>query len=158
MPNSLYYEIKKYCTVIPNYALAFKFAKGKNLFRFVFPRYKQDVLQIVAVCCLEWNKNGGDTKKLGNLLSREIYYFYNHVIVNYKIKKENKQNKKYKKYTPSYFNHCDVCGKKKKEYMYKSLFPGRTVCKECYKKHKRKYFDKNYCRQKYKDESYPLQC
>jgi hypothetical protein len=122
----MWYEIKKYCNVIPDYALAFKFAKIKTEWPLIFPRYKDDVLQEIALCCLEANT----IKELNRLLCNRIRYFYNHVI---KCIHEPKKNngKKYKKYKPNYFNHCDICGVDKKQYMYKSFIPGKIVCSAC---------------------------
>ena len=128
--TSLYYEIKKYCDVIPDYALAFKFAKGKKCFNMVFPMYKEDVLQEIAICCLE----AKDIKELGKLLGKHIYYFYHHVTKTIHNPIEQKVTVKYYKYKPDYFNHCDVCSKDKKQYMYKSVLPGKTVCSACRRK------------------------
>lgn len=139
MATTLYYEIRKYCDVLPNYALAFSFAKNKKCFEYVFPYYKEDVLQIIAMCVLE---SKGDIKKMNRLLGREIYHYYNHVVVSYKLKNKKQQTKKNRKDQPDYNNHCDVCGVDTKEYMYKSLYPGKTVCRRCYRRHKREYRNK----------------
>jgi len=136
--TSLYYEIKKYCDVIPDYALAFKFAKGKTYFNYVFPVFKEDVLQEIAVCCLE----AKTIKELGNLLSKHIYYLWHNCFKDIHEPKKN-NGIKYKKYKPNYLNHCDICGKDRYEYMYKSLFPGKMVCRRCYGRHKRKYVNNN---------------
>lgn len=130
--TSLYYEIKKYCDVIPDYALAFKFAKIKTEWPMVFPKYKEDILQEIAVCCLE----ATSIKELGRLLSKRIRYFYIHVVKSFHKPKKN-NGIKYKKYSPDYFNHCDICEKDKKQYMYKSFLPGRTVCSACIRKLKK---------------------
>ena len=132
--TSLWYEIKKYCDVIPDYALAFKFAKRKDFFFRIFPLYKEDILQEIAVCCLE----ATSIKELGNLLSKRIRYFYKHILGNY-VRTKKYNTKRFKKYNPIYFNHCDICGIERKEYMYKSLFPGKMVCRRCYRRHKKKY-------------------
>ena len=137
-----YFIIKKYTEVIKNYPLFFTFAKHNKLWKYIYPRWKYDAYQIIALSCLI----PGSLKEKNNFLQRELYHFYNHVVVSYRLPR--KQRKKHKKYTPDYKNHCDICDKEKKEYMYKSLYPGKTVCKECYKKHKRKYVDPNYCRKK----------
>jgi len=142
-----FYIIKKYANVIKDYPLFFIFAKHNKIWNYIYPYYKEDVLQIIALACLI----SGTQKEKNNFLQRELYYFYNHVIINYKINKINKINKKqkkYKKYKPNYLNHCDICNKDKREYMYKSFYPGKIVCKGCYKNHKRKYIDPTYCRNK----------
>lgn len=131
--TSLWYEIKKYCDVIPDYALAFKFAKGKKCFNLVFPKFKEDVLQEIAICCLEANT----IKELGNLLSKHIRYFYVHVIESFH-KPQKSNGIKYKKYKPDYYYHCDICKKNKKQYMYKSFLPGKIICSAC-KRRLKKY-------------------
>lgn len=133
--TSLWYEIKKYCDVIPDYALAFKFAKGKKCFNLVFPKFKEDILQEIAICCLEANT----IKELGNLLSKRIYNFYHHIIKEWHIPEKKDHPKYQKKARPGYLNHCDICGRNVNEYMYKNFFPGETVCKRCYRAHRRKY-------------------
>jgi hypothetical protein len=158
-----FFIIKKYAEIIPDFLLFFTFAKHNRIFEYVYPYYKEDVFQIIAFACL----SEGDLKKRNLLLQRELYYFYRHVISSYSFsyikkifnrqlpfdkadKREKKRRKKYKKNSPNYFNCCDICGESKKEYMFKSFFPGKTVCRNCRRQHIRKYINPNYGRNKEK--------
>lgn len=77
-------------------------------------------------------------------MSKEFYYFYTRLNVNNR-KNKKISIKKYNKYIPNYLNHCDLCNKDKKEYMYKSFIPNKIICRSCYKKLKRES-NPNWCR------------
>lgn len=142
--SSTYFIIQKYTEIIPDFPLFFTFAKHNIIFKYIYPFYKEDVLQTIALACL----SEGTLRERNLLLQRELYHFHNHIVFDRPYKREKKDKKKYKKYKPDYFNHCDICKKDKKEYMYKTFLPGKVVCNMCRRQHIRKYIDPNYCKKK----------
>lgn len=118
-------RIKQYCDLIPDYPLYFSFAKKKPEWFYVYPAFWRDLLQIIALCILEY-----ETLKQRNLaIGRELYNFTRHVL-DFPLKSSKKTNPaKCKKVT-----QCWLCKKKKMQYMKESLTPGHKICGACYSK------------------------
>ena len=128
---SNYTKIKHYCNVIPDYALAFDWAKRKEHFHDVYHQNIDDVLQEIAIACLIAE---GDLKKLNNLLGRRIYYIWKWTKLIDKM--PGKRAKKYNcKPRKPFF--CDICGKEKLEYPRKSFLKDKKICGACYMQIKR---------------------
>jgi len=122
----MYFRIKQYCNIIPDYALYFTFAKRKSEWHFIYPKFWKDLLQIIALCIFE-----NDTlKKRNNAIGKELYKFARHVL-DLPCRENNKYHYKSicKKITK-----CWICKKNKKEYMRQSLTPGHKICGACYQR------------------------
>jgi hypothetical protein len=132
----MYYRIKSYCDVIDDFALFFSWCK-KDLYHYkLYPKYYEDVFQTIALCILE----GSTQRDIINRIKRELYYLTRHVFHfgkqrRRKSGKNNKVKYKNKKLTHKYY--CAICKIGKYEYMYKSIIPEKTVCRNCYNKIKR---------------------
>lgn len=120
--------IDRYCKEVPNFALFFNFAKQeKGMYFAIVNHNKEDLFQIISLSIYE----GGCTKEINNRLKKEMYFFATRVC-GY-VKKVNRKNpvdcKKY--YLSKQTRKCDICNKESNHYMYKSLIPGRDVCRIC---------------------------
>lgn len=125
--------IKKYNEILPDFALYFTFAKFKKFFHnIMYPNYINDLCQIIALCLIEYKNK----KERSNAISREMYKFGVHIL-GFGPLKPIKHKKKYDK-NPKKILTCDLCGKSKKEYMYKQQIPGKIICDGCYRKERRR--------------------
>lgn len=122
----MYFRIKQYCDIIPDYVLFFTFAKNKTIWPCLWPLYWRDILQIIALCVLENNT----LKNKNNAIGRELNLFGRHVLDIPQRKLITK--KKYKSNPP--LSKCGLCGKEKREYLRGSLIPGKKICGACYQK------------------------
>lgn len=120
----MYYRIKKYCDIFPDFPLYFTFAKNKREFNFVYPTMWEDLFQVIALCMLEYQT----VKSRNNAISREVYHLARHVGNLPQIKQigYKKYNTKCKK-----LNKCDNCRIAKYEYMRGNILPGKKVCSNC---------------------------
>jgi hypothetical protein len=126
--NNIYDKIAEYRRVLPNFLIAFTFAKNKQYFHEVYHKNQEDVLQEIALCLL---LEPEICKALNQKLGRAIYYLWKGTrpVIEPITSPSNK--KKYNK-KPKKESVCDLCGQSKLEYMRKSLLPGMSICGACY--------------------------
>lgn len=131
--NANYMRIREYESVLPNFTLAFVYAKRKgHLFKETYYKEPEDTLQTIALSYVE---SGGDIKKINNYISKNLYYLHKYMMpISRQLYRASIKEKRTKKYhcKPKEESTCDLCGKTKLEYMRKGFVPGKTICGACY--------------------------
>lgn len=125
-------ELEDYCRIIPDFALYFSFAKKEELlYRIIFKNSKYDLLQIIALVIYEGIDGKKDVWDIKRSLKKEMYYYATRICGYIKKVNRTKTINCNDYYFSKKFRKCDVCGKLTNHYMYKSLIPGKDVCRIC---------------------------
>jgi len=121
-------SLTDYCNLIPNYALYFYFIKSeKEIYHILFNNHRDDLFQTIALVLIQHEGK----LDINSILKKEIYKLVTRITDYRKDKKDGKivDSKKY--YLSKTIRKCDICNKHTNHYMYKSLIPGKDVCRIC---------------------------